>query len=101
MTLPTQNYVKKYTQKEWDRFDINMQQRLTNRYTVEITDYETKQDKWKRRARSFNQENIDKGMSKFQNVMKKFDTGMEKALGKNKTDSSSMIFGNKKSRSIF
>lgn len=121
----TQNYVKKYTQKEWDRFDMNMQQRLSNRYTVIITDHKkkegffakdhyldadgkqksdslkTKKEKARIVTSKLTLENLDKGLTKFEGTMKKFDSGMEKAFGKKGADKNSIVWGSKKSKVRF
>lgn len=38
----TSKYPKTYTMKQWKRFSPDIQQELTNRYTVTISDYKTK-----------------------------------------------------------
>jgi hypothetical protein len=43
----TKKYPKSYTVKEWKRFSPDIQQELTNRYTVTISDYKTRGEKMK------------------------------------------------------
>lgn len=41
----TSKYPKTYTAKEWKRFSPDIQQELTNRYDVTISDYKTRNQK--------------------------------------------------------
>lgn len=68
-------YQKKYTVKEWKRFDkvaerengidITMQEILLKRYDVILTDYKTKKEKLFVVLDKFNFENLNKGITKF------------------------------------
>jgi len=44
---PSRFIVKKYTTKEWKRFNPNIQAELSRRYTVVLTDHKTRQEKMK------------------------------------------------------
>lgn len=95
-----QNYTKKYTMKEWKRFTPAQQEVLSNRYTVILTDHETKSEKAKRYVKKITLENVGKGIDKFNSAQNKFwkdfDKGMGDSLGKNK--SSITMFPTKKSK---
>ena len=79
----TKKYPKSYTIKEWKRFSPDIQQELTNRYNVTISDYKTRGQKAKGIAKSFNKKNIVKagrktnaGVMKFSNTMNSIDRGL-------------------------
>ena len=74
---------KRFTQEEWNRFGISQQEILANRYHVILTDHETRNEKWKRRAKKVNLKNFDKGMKTFDNAQntfwRDFSAGMNQA----------------------
>ena len=74
---------KRFTQEEWNRFGISQQEILANRYHIILTDHETKNEKWKRRAKKVNLKNFDKGMKTFDNAQntfwRDFSAGMNQA----------------------
>lgn len=98
---PKKKIVKKYTQKEWNRFTTSKQQLLSNRYHVILTDHQTKGEKWKKRAKKINLKNFDKGMQVFKEKQDEFwrewDKGFDNAgFSKSKGSKSDRIFGTSK-----
>lgn len=80
---PTQKYTKTYTSKEWKRFSPDVQQVLTNRYTVTLSDHATRKEKIHKLGKSIRKAGvtgtltkIDKGITKFDRGMKSFDMGL-------------------------
>jgi hypothetical protein len=37
-------YIKKYTQDEWNRFDIDIQEMLCTKYNIRLIDFQTKEE---------------------------------------------------------
>ena len=99
----TRQYKKKYTQKEWNRFKPAQQEILTSRYTVELTDHETRNQKIKRHAKKVNLKNFDKGMKKFGDAQDTFwhewDKGFKDAGMKKSGSGMDKIYGKKSNKS--
>ena len=96
---PTRQYTKKYTQREWNRFKPAQQEILTSRYTVVLTDHQTRNEKIKKTAKKVNLKNFDKGMKKFGSAQdtfwKEWDKGFSDAGMKSKRKTT--IYGEKSS----
>ena len=96
-------YTKHFTQKEWNRFDIDKQELLCIRYKIILDDW---QPKWKKRydtlKKYVNQKNFDKGLDIFNKGVQDFSKQMDdmtKGLGgdpKNNKKNLDSIWGNKK-----
>ncbi len=75
-------YTKHFTQKEWDRFDIEKQEILCSRYKIILDDW---LPKWTRRYNTvqkyINQKNLDKGIKEFNNIIDTVTKGLDD-LGK-------------------
>lgn len=97
----TRLYKKRYTVKQWNRFNINMQQKLTNTYDVILTDHKTRSEKIKG---IFTIKNLNKsidavsnGTEKFSKALEKFDMKDFKVFqGVSEKDYSSLMSGSKK-----
>ena len=37
-------YIKRYTQDEWNRFDIDIQEMLCTKYNIRLIDFQTKEE---------------------------------------------------------
>lgn len=66
-------YPKKYTMKEWNRFDIDMQEKLCERYNVFLTDHKTKKEKLFAVMDKFNAKNLNAGITKFNKGVDSFN----------------------------
>lgn len=84
MTI-TKLYQKFYTVKEWNKFSIEIQEELVNRYTVILTDYKTKKEKVVDLLKKLNAQNMNKGIDKMDmafkkldDLIKQFDQGLKK-----------------------
>ena len=71
----TKLYKKYYTMKEWNRFTINWQQRLTNKYDVILTDHKTRSEKLRG---IFNGTNLNKNLDRVQGGIESFSKALEK-----------------------
>lgn len=79
----TIKYPKEYTVKEFKKFSPDVQQVLTNRYAVTLTDHKTKGEKLKKFGKSVkgitltsSLDKIDRGAKKFDKGMRSFDMGL-------------------------
>ena len=77
-------YPKKYTQKEWNRFDWVSQEKLCERYVVILTDYKTKKEKLFEIIDKVNIKNLNSGISKFNKGVNQFSKMVEAPKGKKK-----------------
>jgi hypothetical protein len=72
---------KFYTVKEWKKFKNNdyfdMQEMLTQRYDVILTDHKTRKEKITFILKKFNQRNFDKAMIQFNSFMKNFGNSVD------------------------
>ena len=99
---PTRRYVKKYTQREWNRFKPAQQEILTSRYTVVLTDHQTRNEKIKRNAKKVNLKNFDKGMKKFSSAQNQFWSDWDKGFASSGMKKKATVFGEQSnSSSIF
>ena len=67
-----------FTVKEWNRFDWNKQQVLTQKYAVILTDYKTRKEKVLQFLNQINFKNITKGIDIFNKMVQDFGNSMDK-----------------------
>lgn len=94
---PTKKYEKRYTTKAWNRFSEPMKQILTNRYTVILTDHQTRRERVRKNIRGVNLKNFSKNVKRVDEGQKKFwskyDKAMSVTFGSNKQSNTEKIFG--------
>jgi len=73
----TRLYVKKYTVKEWGKFDTFKQEILCKKYQVILTDHKTKREKLAGVLSHINAKNVNKSIDKFQDITNKMDKGFK------------------------
>lgn len=80
---PTQKYKKTYTTKEWKKFSPHVQQVLSNRYSVTLSDHSTKREKIGKLTKSIrkagvvgNIQRIDRGLTRANREFKGFNRGL-------------------------
>lgn len=64
-------YPKRFSWKAFKKFGYVKGQVLSEKYDIILTDYRTRNEKIKDILAKFNQKNFDKGMKKFNKVVKK------------------------------
>ena len=71
-------YPKKYTQKEWEKFPMHVQELLCKRYNVTLTDWQNKKQKvFKWIKNNLTPKNLDKGIDTFNKGVQEFGNMMD------------------------
>lgn len=84
---PDKKLKRKYTVKQWKKFDIDKQMYITKLYHVILTNHMTKDEKIKSFLNKFNLENTKKGIDTVQKNIDTFSKTMNEfsiAMGKDK-----------------